>query len=92
MKFQVKVRVNLSKMAEFGQELQKGTLDRSCIRGVTYCLKNDPAVGFSIWEAADKNEFEAKFSPWRNYYKTVEVNELITPQEAMGNLMARLKK
>jgi hypothetical protein len=92
MKFQVKVRVNLSKMMEFGQKLQKGELDRSCISGETYCLKNNPAVGFSIWEAEGKNEFETKFAPWRNYYEAVEVNEIITPQEAMGSLMARLKK
>jgi len=77
-------------MAEFGQKLQKGELDRSCIRGDTHCLKNDPAVGFSIWEADCKNEFETKFAPWRNYYETVEVNELITPQEAMGSLIAQL--
>ena len=44
MLFQVKVRVNLAKMAEFGQELRQGELDRSCIRGETYCLRNDPAA------------------------------------------------
>jgi len=55
MLFQVKVRVNLSKMMEFGQKLQKGELDRSCIRGETHCLKNDPAVGYSIWEADNRD-------------------------------------
>ena len=90
MLFQVKVRVDLAKMIEFGQKLQKGELDRSCIRGETYCLKNDPAVGYSIWEAASKDEFEAKFAPWRNYYEDVEISEVITPQEAMGLLFSQL--
>ena len=90
MLFQVKVRVNLAKMLEFGQKLQKGELDRSCIRGETYCLKNDPAVGYSIWEAASKDEFEAKFAPWRNYYEDVEISEVITPQEAMYLLLSQL--
>ena len=86
MLFQVKVRVNLAKMAEFGQKLQKGELDRSCIRGETYCLKNAPAVGFSIWEAESKNEFDAKFTSWLDYYDKVEINEVITPLEAMSLL------
>jgi len=89
MLFQVKVRVNLAKMAEFGQKLQKGELDRSCIRGETYCLKNDPAIGFSIWEADSKTEFDTKFSQWRYYYDDVEVNEVITPLEAMTRLFTK---
>jgi hypothetical protein len=86
MLFQVKVRVNLARMAEFGEKLKRSELDRSCVRGETYCLKNDPAVGFSIWEADSKNEFETKFAPWRNYYDNTEVNEVITPMEAMTML------
>jgi len=73
-------------MAEFGQKLLNGELDRSCIRGETHCLKNDPAIGFSIWEVDSKNEFDAKFAPWSNYYDEVEVNEVITPLEAMIRL------
>jgi hypothetical protein len=83
MLFQVKVKVNLEKMAEFGSKLQRGELDRSCIRGDTHCLKNDPAVGFSIWEAESQNEFDEKFESWRIYYDEVEVKEVITPLEAM---------
>jgi hypothetical protein len=90
MLFQVKVRVNLTKMAEFGQKLQKGELDRSCIRGETHCLKSDPAVGFSIWEADNKNEFDSKFAPWRIYYDDVEVNEVISPLEAMTSLFKKI--
>jgi hypothetical protein len=86
MLFQVKVRVNISKMAEFGSKLQKNELDRSCIRGETYCLNNDPAVGFSLWEAENQQEFDVKFAPWRDYYENAEVNEVITPLEAMTRL------
>ena len=70
-------------MADFGQKLQQGALDRTSIRGETYCLKDDPAVGFSIWEAASEKEFQAKFSAWKPYYSEVETRELITPTEAM---------
>lgn len=87
MLFQVKVKVNIGKMPEFGRKLQKNELDRSCIRGETYCLKNDPAVGFSIWEASGRDEFEKKFNPWRNYYEEVEIKEMITPQEAQNILI-----
>ena len=91
MLFLVKVRVDISTMMEFGQKLQEGELDRSLIRGETHCLKNDPAVGFSVWEAPSYTEFSAKFDPWRRYYSEVEVNELITPMEAMGALLAGMK-
>ena len=86
MLFQVKVRVNISKLSEFAQKLQKDELDRSCIRGETYCLKSDPAVGFGIWEAYSRNEFETRFAPWRQYYDDVEVTQVITPLEAMASL------
>ena len=76
MKYLVKVKVNVSTMMEFGQKLQKGELDRSCIRGETYCLKDDPSIGYSIWEAETKEEFENKFHPWRQYYSNVELNEV----------------
>ena len=91
MLFQVKVRVDLSKMTEFGEKLLKGELDRSCIRGATYCLKNDPAVGYSIWEADSRSEFNVKFNSWRNYYSEVDVDELITPIEAMSVLFGQLE-
>ena len=92
MLFQVKVRVNTVTMAEFGKQLQAGALDRSCIRGETHCLKNDPAVGFSIWEAKNAEDFEAHFSAWRKFYTEVEVNEVITPMEAMTALFSMAGK
>lgn len=86
MYFQVKVRVDVSKMAEFGSKLREGGLDRSAIRGETYCLEDDPAVGFSVWEAEDRGTFEAAFSGWQPYYSETEINVLITPAEAMTRL------
>lgn len=91
MKFLVKVKVNLQTIAEFGQRLQNGELDRSCIRGETHCIKNDPAVGYSIWEAESDDEFTKKFNPWRQYYEEVEVNEVITPNEAMIGLLSKMR-
>jgi hypothetical protein len=87
MRFLVRVKVDLVTMAEFGQALQKGELDRSCIKGETYCLKDEPSVGYSIWEAETKSEFDAKFSGWRKYYAEVEVREVISPTEAMELLV-----
>jgi hypothetical protein len=91
MRFLVKVTVNLKTMPEFGQKLQKGELDRSCIQGDTYCLKNDPAVGYSVWETAGREEFEKKFGPWRAFYSDVEYDEVVTPNEAMALLMGKKK-
>jgi len=79
-------------MAEFAQKLMGGELDRSCIRGDTHCLKDDPVVGFSIWETESRDELDAAFAPWRKYYSEVEIREVITPQQAMGALFAGLKK
>jgi hypothetical protein len=92
MHFQVKVRVDVSKMSEFAQKLQMGELDRSAIRGDTWCLKSDPAVGFSIWETESRMEFDEIFGAWRQYYSEVEVSEVIPPIEAMMLLFSRMKK
>ena len=87
MQFLVKVRVDLAKMSDFGSQLQQGALDRRCIRGETYCLEQDPAVGYSIWEAEDKPAFESVFAAWRPYYEWAEVRPVIAPNEAMKRLM-----
>jgi hypothetical protein len=89
MLFLVKVRVDVSRMGEFAQRLMKGELDRSSIRGETHCLKEDPAVGFSVWEAASRAEFDAKFGQWRKYYSEAEAYEVIPPMEAMMALQRR---
>jgi hypothetical protein len=89
MIFLVKVKVNVSTMIEFGEKLQDGELDRSCIKGETYCIKDDPSVGYSIWEAGTKEEFEKKFNPWKQYYENTEVTEVISPNEAMKILSSK---
>jgi hypothetical protein len=89
MKFLVKVRVDIAKLAEFGSALGQGKLDRSMIVGETYCLKEDPAVGYSVWKAADRAAFEEVFSSWKPYYSAVEVREVLSPAESMKLLMAR---
>ena len=89
MMYLVKVKVNLKTITEFGQKLQNGELDRSCIKGETYCIKDDPAVGYSIWEAGTRDEFDEKFNPWRQYYEEAEVVEIISPNEAMKLLMSK---
>ena len=86
MYFQVTVRVDITRMAEFGTRFREGSLDRSAIRGETYCLADDPAVGFSVWEARDSAEFEAIFAGWKPFYAETEVRPLITPAEAMTQL------
>ncbi len=83
MFFQVRVRVDVARLGEFGEKLRSGALDRSAIRGDTYCLADDPAVGYSVWEATDSEAFEQAFGGWRPYYSETEVRPLITPGEAM---------
>jgi hypothetical protein len=87
MKFLVKVRVEVSTMQEFAEALGSGKLDRSAIRGETYCVKEDPAVGYSVWEAGSREEFDLKLGPWRRFYREVEVTQIVSPREAMERLM-----
>ncbi len=88
MNFLVKVRVNMKTMGEFGQKLMKNEMDRSCIRGETYCLKDDPSVGYSIWEVKDRCEFDKKFGPWKQFYESTEITEVVSPNDAMKMLLA----
>lgn len=88
MKFLVKVKVDISKLKEFGETLQKNSLDRSCIRGEIFCLEEDPAVGYSVWEAENKNEFDKKFRNWKEFYSETDVKQIISPHEAMIKLFS----
>lgn len=91
MKYLVKVKVDTRKLKEFGEILQNDGLDRSCIRGETHCLAKDPAIGYTIWEADTKDEFDSKFEKWKTFYSEVEINEVISPNEAMMNLVSQVK-
>ena len=89
MLFFVKVRVDVNKLAEFGQKLQAGALRTHPVS--TYCLKADPAVGLNIWEAESQEAFEQAFAPHKAYYSAVlEVVPVITPQEAQKILMEEI--
>ena len=91
MKFLVKVKVNAASLNEFGRKLQENALDRSCIRGETYCLQQDPATGYSVWEAENRQEFDEKFRDWKEFYLETDVREVISPNEAMMKMISRAK-
>ena len=90
MVFLVKVRVKTHTLKEFAAALQKGHLDNTKVRGETWCLKEDPAVGYSVWDATDRQDFDMRFSPWREYYDHVEISEVISPRDAMAALFGKL--
>lgn len=80
--FLVKVRIDTSKMMELGQKLQSGELDTKMIK-FTYCIKDDPTVGVSLWMAKDKREFDELFAPHKEFYKEIiEVTSAVKPEEA----------
>ncbi|HEX2936909.1 MAG TPA: hypothetical protein VHO72_16245 [Bacteroidales bacterium] len=89
--FCAKVRIDTAKMLEMGQKLQGGELDTSQIV-LTYCQKDDPAVGISFWKASSMNDFEVNFARLVPFYKEViEVSEVVTPTEAMNLILAEMK-
>ena len=87
--FMVKVKVNKELLTEFGKALANNELDRSSVKSETFCIKNDPAIGYSIWETETKEEFDKKFGPWKRFYFETETTEMITPNEAMLALMKK---
>ena len=89
MRYLVKVRVNPESLAEFGRKLQAGALDRSLIRSETYCLRADLAVGYSVWEAEERERFDAVFSAWKEFYAEAEIMEIVSPDEAMRMLFKK---
>ena len=48
------------------------------------------AVGYSVWDATDRQDFDMRFRPWREYYDHVEISEVTTPREAMAALFGKL--
>jgi hypothetical protein len=90
MLFFVKVRIDVSKLAEMGRKIQSGEFTAHPTS--TYCLRDDPAVGLNIWEAADLEDFERKFAPQRGYYAEVyEVTPVITATEAQQLLVKQMR-
>jgi hypothetical protein len=92
MLFFVKVRIEISKMAEMGQKLQSGELDTSQLM-MTYCVKDDPEVGLNIWYADSETNFEDVFAPHRAFYKEViEIIPVITPMDSMKLILEKMAK
>lgn len=92
MLFFVKVRIDTSKMMEFGQKLQNGEIDTSHTI-MTYCIKEDPTVGISFWHADSQKSFEDIFAQHRVYYKELmEVVQVITPMDSMKLILENMNK
>lgn len=92
MLFFVKVRIDTTKMMEFGQKLQNGEIDTSHTI-MTYCVKDDPTVGLNFWYADTIEEFEKVLAQYRTYYKEIiETIQVITPMNAMKLIMENMKK
>jgi len=89
MRFLVKVRVDTAKLGQFGAALQANQLDRSLIASETFCLANEPAIGYSIWEAQTAEQFERAFTPWKKFYAETEILPVIGPNEAMAHLLKK---
>ena len=86
MILQVKVKVKIDTLKEFGEKLMSNKLDRSAIISETYCEKDEPLIGISYWKIDNLSEFETKFSLWKPYYEKIEIKEVVTAKEAMISL------
>jgi hypothetical protein len=87
MLFFVKVRIDNTKIMEFGQKLQNGEIDTSHTM-MTYCIKDDPTVGLNFWYADSIEEFEKVLAQYKPYYKEIiETIQVITPMNAMKLIM-----
>lgn len=90
--FFVKVRIDTSKMIELGQKLQSGELDTSQTI-LTYCIKDDPTVGMSFWQADNQKSFEDAFAQHREFYKEVlEIIPVITPMDSMKLILKKMQE
>lgn len=88
--FLVKARIDIAKMIELGQKLQSGELDTKMIK-FTYCIKNDPTVGVSLWTATDRADFDKLLAPHKEYYKEIiEISSAVKPEDAMTLIMQEM--
>ena len=89
--FFVKVRIDSTKMMEFGQKLQNGEIDTSHTI-MTYCVENDPTVGLNFWHVDNLEEFEKVIAQYKPYYKEIiETIQVITPMNAMKMIIKNMK-
>jgi hypothetical protein len=87
MLFFVKVRVDVSRLAEYGQKLQSGAIGTHPLS--TYCLADEPTIGLNIWEAEDRESLEEAFAPHGEYSQVLEIVPVVTAQAAQRILMKR---
>jgi hypothetical protein len=88
--FLVKVCIATNKLQELGEKLRDGSLDTSAMAW-TYCHKEDPSVGVSLWEATDKTHFEKLVAPMKEFCAEVlETTPVITSTEAQAELIRLL--
>ena len=85
MLFYVKARVNVAKLAEYGQALASGAITTHPLS--TYCLKDDPSVGLNIWEAPDRDGLDEAFAPHAPYLDALEILHVVTANEAQHMLI-----
>jgi predicted DNA-binding protein len=87
MLYLVKVRIDTGRLPEFGQKLQNGELQTDMYL-FTWCEKDDPEVGTSLWIADNRDHLDQLIAPHGKYYREViDIKEVITPQESMRMLM-----
>ena len=72
---------------ELAQKLESGELDTKMII-FTYCIKDDPTVGISLWKAKDKREFDTAFETHKKYYKEIiDVFPVVQSAEAKNLIL-----
>jgi hypothetical protein len=87
----VKVRIDTSKMLEFGQKLQTGRIDTSHTL-MTFCIQDDPTVGLNFWRVENHDEFERIFSQYKPFYdEIIEIIRVVTPMKAMSLIIEEMK-
>lgn len=90
MLFFVKAKIDATRLLEFGNKLQGGELNTDSILH-TYCYKEDPTMGITVWQADNKEDFDAKFAPYKEYCtEVIEESEVLTPDETKQLLMEQL--
>jgi len=92
MLFYIKVRIDISKLAELGQKLFSGELERSQTVS-SHCIKEDPEVGINIWETESKEELNRLLAQYKPYFaEVIEIQEIIKPMDAFVVLQKKLSE
>jgi len=90
MLFYIKARIDITRLAELGQKLFSGELERSQTVSA-YCLKDDPEVGVNIWETENKDELNRLLAQYKPYFaEVIEIQEIIKPMDAFVILQKKL--